>query len=213
MNAHMGLVLHVQAGDGNPYGWFSDPNNRASSHFWIAKDGALVQYVDSDLIAWAQAAGNGTFNSVETEGFPTEPLTTAQVQTLARLYVWGHKTYGWPLKLSEDPGTPGFCWHGAGGAAWGGHTSCPGDIRKAQRATALYLAALVLNPPAPIPSPFKENAMHAVVVNGDIKIYAAGTGDRAGHLLEFTRKDGDQSNSVIDITAQIGGTDPYLVQP
>ena len=56
--------------------------------------------------------------------------------------------------------------------------------------------------------------MHAVVMpNGDIKVYAAGAGSRAGHLLEFTRHDNDQSNSVIDITAQIGGGDLFTVQP
>lgn len=214
MTAHLGLVLHVQVGDNSPYGEFDNPNNSASSTWWVGKDGTLEQYVDSDLAAWTQAAGNFTWNGVETEGYPTEPLTTAQIQTLARLYVWGHEAYGWPLSLSEDPNTPGFGWHGMGGEAWGGHFGCPGDIRKAQRAAVLYLAALVLNPPAPIPSPFKENEMHAVVMpNGDIKIYAAGAGDRAGHLMEFTRHDADQSNSVIDITAQIGGSDLFTVQP
>ena len=212
MSAHLGLVLHVQVGNGDCYGEFSNPANEASSTWWVGKDGTLVQYVDSDLIAWTQAAGNATWNGVETEGFPTEALTNAQILTLARLYVWGHETYGWPLALSEDPGTPGFGWHGMGGAAWGGHLACPGDLRKPQRAAVIYLADLVVNPA--VPSPFKENEMNAVVMpNGDIKIYAAGAGDRAGHLLEFTRHDADQSNSVIDITAQIGGADLYVVQP
>jgi hypothetical protein len=66
---------------------------------------------------------------------------------------------------------------------------------------------------APVQIPTKEEEMNAIVLpNGDIKVYAAGAGDRAGHLLEFTRHDGEQSNSVIDITDQIGGPDPYTVQ-
>jgi len=68
-------------------------------------------------------------------------------------------------------------------------------------------------PPAP-PVPKEDEMPNAVVLpNGDIKIYAAGAGDRNNHLLEFTRKDGSQTNEVIDITAQIGGPDPYTVQP
>ena len=210
MSAHQGLVLHVQVGNGDCYGEFANPANQASSTWWVSKAGELVQYVDSDVMAWTEAAGNGTWDSVETEGETTEPLTNAQVLTLARLYVWGHQAYGWPLKNAETPMDTGFGWHGMGGLAWGGHYGCPGDLRKAQRTGVLYLAGLILNPP----TPFKENEMTAVVMpNGDIKVYAAGAGDRAGHLLEFTRHDADQSNSVIDITAEIGGADPYTVQP
>src|ERR1035437_6310062 len=92
MNAHLGMVLHVQVGNGSCYGEFMNPSSQASSTWWVSKAGVLEQYVDSDLMAWTQAAGNGTYNGVETEGFPTEPLTTAQVNMLARLYAWGHPT-------------------------------------------------------------------------------------------------------------------------
>ena len=146
MSAHLGLVLHVQVGNGSCYGEFSNPANQASSTWWIAKDGTFEQYVDSDNAAWTEAAGNFTWDSVETEGVPSDPLTPQQVLTLARIYAWGARQYGWPLQLSEDPGTRGLGWHGMGGAAWGGHTGCPGDLRKAQRAQALYLAALALHP-------------------------------------------------------------------
>ncbi len=146
MSAHLGPVLHVQVGDGDCYGEFSNPANQASSTWWVSKAGELVQYVDSDLAAWTQAAGNFTWNGVETEGYPTEPLTGPQILTLARLYVWGHQVYGWPLSESEDPLVPGFGWHGMGGVAWGNHPGCPGDLRKPQRGAILYLASLALNP-------------------------------------------------------------------
>ena len=215
MSAHHGLVLHVQVGTGDCYGEFSVPANQASSTWWVAKDGTLVQYVDSDLIAWTQAGGNSTWNGVETEGYPTEALTNPQILTLARIYVWGHQTYGWPLVMTDDVNGAGFIWHGAGSVAWGNHPNCPGDLRKAQRGAVLYIASLVLAPPTPVFSSLpKEEEMHAVVMpNGDIKVYATGAGDRAGHLLEFTRHDADQTNSVIDITTQIGGSDPFTVQP
>ena len=153
MDEHRGLVLHVQVGNGDCYGEFSNPNNQASSTWWIRKDGAIFQYVDSDLAAWTEAAGNFTWDSVETEGIPSEPLTDAQVQSLARIFVWGHQQYGWPLVLTDDPAVGGLGWHGMGGEAWGGHFGCPGDLRKAQRAAALFLAALTINPPKPAPAP------------------------------------------------------------
>lgn len=79
-----------------------------------------------------------------------------------------------------------------------------------------------VDPPAPPdppnPSPFtpeEESTMFAVPLpNGEVAIYAIGAGDREGDLLEFTRKPGDvqgSSNSVLDITDQIGGPDPYKV--
>jgi hypothetical protein len=146
MTAHQGLVLHVQVGNGSCYGEFSDPNNQASSTWWVSKGGVLEQYVDSDEAAWTEAQGNFTWDSVETEGDPSEALTTAQVNMLARLYAWGVQTYKWPLALAETPASTGFGWHGMGGAAWGGHLGCPGDLRKAQRQLILNLATQILNP-------------------------------------------------------------------
>ena len=152
MSAHQGLVLHVQVGNGDCFSEFDVPANNASSTWWVSKTGQLVQYVDSDLTAWAEGAGNSTWNSVETEGYPNEPLTNAQMLTLARLYAWGVNTYHWPLKTAETPSDTGFGWHGMGGVPWGNHPNCPGDIRKNQRANILYLASLTLNPPVPAPS-------------------------------------------------------------
>jgi hypothetical protein len=137
-----GLVLHVNAGNGDPYNWWTNPAApTASSHFQVMKDGTLIQYVRCDLIAYAQIAGNGSWHSVETEGFPTEPLTDAQVSKLGALYAWGHANLGWALQLTDDPNGSGFGWHGMGGAAWGGHYGCPGDLRKAQRQQILDIAS------------------------------------------------------------------------
>lgn len=133
--AHLGLVVHVQVGSGDCFGEFSNPNNQASSTWWIAQSGALVQYLDSNLTAWTEAAGNPDYCSVETEGEPTEPLTTAQAGALALLIAWGHKVHGWPLVL-VDHGGEGITTHahypsGDPDPAWGGHP-CPGPIRSAQ---------------------------------------------------------------------------------
>lgn len=140
MSEHRGLVLHVCQGNGSEYGWFNNPASQASSTFWVSKTGAIEQYGDSTWRMWAQAAGNSTFCSVETEGFASEALTDAQVKALARIVSWLHSTYGMPLTIIDSPSGKGFGWHGMGGAAWGGHYSCPGDLRKAQRTRILTLA-------------------------------------------------------------------------
>jgi len=160
MSAHNGLVLHVQAGNGSCYGLFSNPSYEASATFWVGKDGTLEQYVDTDQIAWAQMSGNGTWNSVETEGVPTEPLTDAQIATLAKLYQWGMDTYRWPKITTEDVNGRGFGWHGMGGADWGGHTGCPGDLRKAQRQAILNATG---GTPAPVSTISGDEEMASAV--------------------------------------------------
>lgn len=145
MEAHDGLILHVQVGTGSCYSEFENTKNQVSSTWWIAKNGDIEQYVDADNIAWAQMIGNRRYNSVETEGMPDEPLTDAQVETLAQLYVWGHATYGWPILLADRPGEQGFGWHGMGGDSWG-HPRCPGDTRKLQRIDVLVRVSQLLVP-------------------------------------------------------------------
>lgn len=140
MSSHLGLVLHVQEGNGGLSGWFNNPSSGASSTWWVSKGGALEQYVDANSTAWAQGNGNSSYNSVETEGYHTEALTPAQESMLAQLYAWGAATYGWANATAEAPGQRGFGWHGMGGQAWGGHTGCPGDPRKNRRAAILAVA-------------------------------------------------------------------------
>jgi hypothetical protein len=164
--AHVGVVIHVTAGESNPWGWFNNPAAQASSHFFIGNgqggtpDGALFQYVDTDQKAWAEAAGNTSYISVETEGVPEEALTQAQILTFGRLYAWCHEAYGIPLVLTDSPGAAGFITHGDGGQAWGGHLDCPGPLRSPQRSAILFIAALVLNP-TPGPTLSEEDTMIA----------------------------------------------------
>jgi hypothetical protein len=153
MTAQLGLVLHVQEGNGLPglLATFNNPALEVSSTWWVGKDGQLVQLcTDARTRMWAQIAGNETYCSVETEGYTTEPLTGAQITTLGRLVAWGHATpeLGWPLQLAESPGQKGLGYHAMGGAAWGNH-SCPGQIRIGQR-TAILAAASGTPAPPPV---------------------------------------------------------------
>lgn len=143
MTGSIGLILHVATGGNQSlYGWFTNPECEASSHWWAGYDaGQREQYLDPDTQAsWAQGDGNARYHSVETAGEPERPLTEKQCQSIAAIYRWGHDRYGWPYRLAENPGEPGFGWHGMGGLAWGGHPYCPGGLRKAQRPHILDLA-------------------------------------------------------------------------
>lgn len=138
-----GLVVHVQEGNGSPWGWFNNPASQVSSHWWISKAGVLEQYVDTDFEAWAQMAGNASYHSVETEGLASEALTTAQAVMLAALYRWGHQMFGWPFQTC-DHGGRGLTTHahypsGIPDPAWGGHP-CPGALRAGQLPSILKLA-------------------------------------------------------------------------
>jgi hypothetical protein len=138
LRGNLGLVLHVQDGNGELHGWFNQASTQASAHFWVSKTGRIVQYVDSTMRAWAQKAGNGTYCSVETEGRPNEPLTAAQIGSLARIYAEGARVHGWPFRLAEHAGDRGFGFHSMDPSF--GHPFCPGEIREGQRQAVLDAA-------------------------------------------------------------------------
>ena len=151
MTADLGLVLHVQQGDGSLAHYFDTPDVQKSSTWWIAKTGRVEQYVRAGVQAWAQCAGNATYNSVETEGFDTEPLTVEQLHALAALYAWGATARHWKLAVTNMPGVPGLGTHAMGREPWCDHPGCPGQQRTAQRASVIALADALVNPPAPLP--------------------------------------------------------------
>jgi hypothetical protein len=139
-----GLVLHVQEGDNSLYGWFNNPAAQVSAHFWCSKAGALEQYLDPPRqTAWAQAAGNPNYVSVECEGFATEAMTPGQLATVARLLDWSASTFGFAVAGPVAHGSHGFTQHcnlnGTPDPAWGNHV-CPGPIRLAQEPTIVAAA-------------------------------------------------------------------------
>jgi hypothetical protein len=140
-----GLVLHIQQGtEAGSESWFKNPASQASSHFLNPKTGGLRQLVDTKDRAWAEADGNAHWVSIENEGFVPAALTASQVENAAQLLAWLHKTYQVPLQSTDDPNGKGLGWHGMGGAAWGGHTGCPGDAIKAQRPAIIARAKAIL---------------------------------------------------------------------
>lgn len=129
----LGVVVHIMAGTlaGTDF-WFRNPRSQASSHFGTGKNGALYQWVSTADRSWAQGAGNRSYLSVENEGRGGDTLTNAQLDRNAQVLAWAHQQYGVPLQLADKPGERGLGYHGMGGAAWGGHTACPGSKIVAQ---------------------------------------------------------------------------------
>lgn len=181
MSAHLGVVLHVNESNGNLDNWVANQSHDMSCHFEVYKDGTATQYVDTAFASWCQMAGNGTYLSIETEGYHTEAFTAAQVDRIANLLAQAHMVHGVPLVITDTPGKPGLGWHGMGGNAWGGHPDCPGPKRRAQRkdilakAQALVAAAAAPKPvpaapapaPAPKPAPVKYDPAPNKIVSAD----------------------------------------------
>jgi N-acetylmuramoyl-L-alanine amidase CwlA len=140
-DAVYGVVLHVMAGTLNGSdSWFRNRASQASAHFGIGKDGRIYQWVDTADRAWHASGANRTWLGIEHEGQGGDSLTTKQLAATASVIAWMHKAHGVKLQPTDSPTGRGVGWHGMGGAAWGGHTSCPGTPIKNQRDEILKAA-------------------------------------------------------------------------
>ena len=203
----IGFVLHVQVGNGSLRGYFDNPATGASSHFWAAKDGRLEQYVDTDLTAWTQGAGNASYVSVECEGYPSEAMTSAQLVNVATLLDWLAGLYSFLAVGPVAHGMHGFTPHcnpdGTPDVAWGNH-SCPEALRLAQMPSIVAMAQ-----PGPGPEQGEDDMDAVVLSDGTIVSHFRTPND---HYIEVTRKAGTQgtamnptNTSVVDLTAQWPG--------
>jgi len=184
--APIGWILHVTVMNGSPWSLFtnSQPPSRRFSHLWFAKSGQVEQYAPLSSISWAQVSGNPTYWSCETEGFPAEPLTSAQLDALAAWHVFS----GASDALAQAPGQHGIGTHYMGGLAWGGH-SCPDPVpgagpRSRQR-PAIISAAQVLRSGGGGALTADDLAQIAATVWGA----RFGTGPTTGTILQRTLQD------------------------
>lgn len=146
-----GVVMHTMVGQlAGTIEWFNNPQAQASAHFGIGQDGSIHQFgpIGKGWCAWAQAAGNKTWYSIEhaDNGNPGTPLASAQVIASAQLLEVLSRFAGFPLQVTDSPAGKGYGTHVMGGAAWGGHT-CPGPgPRAGQRAQIVALAMAIRAP-------------------------------------------------------------------
>jgi hypothetical protein len=193
MTAHNRVNLHVAVSESRSL--FGAFNRRAapSSHFYVAKDGSVEQYVDTDWQAEADLDGNDATISVETAGgvrdAQGEPWTIAQVEALAKLFAWAVKTHGIARQIATDarPGASsrGLSWHrlgidgnfprdlpgrvpGAMHYSKAGGKVCPGDAKIRQVPAIFARSCSILDGravvPAPTPPPFQEDDVLSLIL-------------------------------------------------
>ena len=120
-------VPHIVVGLGSPWGYFNtykpDPRKRASAQGWVGRDGHSEQFMALTDTAYAVGNWNPVAISWESEGYPEEPLTDAQLDVHAANVV-ALRAMGCPIDLAvnhDDPDGSGVTPHCILG---GGHT-CP----------------------------------------------------------------------------------------
>jgi hypothetical protein len=152
-----GVVMHTEAGfEQGTVATFMNRANGVSAFFSIGQDGRATQYlpVGKGYSGWSQVAGNDTFRGIEDEDrtHPSIPLTDAQMTTFAQIFEACSAFDGFPLQVTDSVGGQGLILHSDGGQNWGGHLSCPGPVRAAQRKEIVKRAAAIRAGTHPAPS-------------------------------------------------------------
>lgn len=113
--------LHSTASSAaSQFGYFNQ-SGIPDSHFHVAYDGTVEQYVDTSMQAFADLEGNDATVSIETAGVAkdgNEKWTAAQLASIIKLVAWIMKTHNISRKLASNSkvGTSshGLSWHRLG---------------------------------------------------------------------------------------------------
>lgn len=113
------IILHSTASNADSqFGWFNNPKAGSSSHFHIAEDGTIEQYVDTKYVSWANSAANNRSITIETAGVQAkdEPWTDEQIRAIVKLLVWATKEHGISVRQMESSlaTETGIGWHRLG---------------------------------------------------------------------------------------------------
>ena len=174
---------------------FNDPSVQASAFFGVAQDGTVHQFgpLLKNWMAWAQAAGNPFWYSIEfaDDTDPNNPLTEAQLLAGAQLVELLSRIAHFPLQITDSVSGTGFGVHNMGGKQWGGH-SCPDmpprHVRSRQRGAILELAHLIRNAPAHSGHGTSGGPVrHAADGTASLDQVAAHRGTTSDHLIHVTR--------------------------
>lgn len=162
------LVLHTTEGDGTLSGLRSVfENEEASSHYGIAPNGDIAQFVEDRFKAWTQCNFNPVCLSAEQIGFAEFSRSHwfrerhDQLEASAAWLVYGHIHHGVPLRRGEVSGggivRDGVVQHSDLGLIGCGHTDCgPGYPEGYVLLLARYYIAHKLHHAAPITKRLKR---------------------------------------------------------
>ncbi|MEW1959759.1 peptidoglycan recognition family protein [Kineococcus sp. NPDC059986] len=129
------VILHTAvSGAKSLFGFFSgDP---LCSHFYVAEDGTVEQYIDTKFQAPANRFANVRAISIETwDGLRPDinAWNPKQQEALVALLRWLGAQHRIPLRLCTTPNSPGVGWHSMWGAPslWtpSRAKTCPGPMR------------------------------------------------------------------------------------
>lgn len=111
--------------------YWNEPGINLESHFGLAYDGDLAQFISTLVRADANASANVRAVSVETASNlqHTDPWTPAQIDALIDLGVWLHRTHSIPLRICRTAEDPGFGYHSLHREWSTSGTACPGAAR------------------------------------------------------------------------------------
>lgn len=109
------VILHVTATNAtSQYSYFLT-SKKACSHFHVALDGFVEQYIDTSKLSAADYEGSDNAISIETAGTGEGSWTPQQMISIAKLLYWIHKTHGIPLTMKTTSSqAPGIGWHRLG---------------------------------------------------------------------------------------------------
>ena len=168
------LILHIAVTEAASLsGWFNNPKAYASSHLYVRRDGTIEQYIDLDLISWANGAGNSRSVTVETQGMAGGAWTKEQVASLAAIARFVGDHYKVPMQVmgNSKRSTHGVGYHllgvpanaaqkrrgvsQTGGELWSSSVGkiCPGPSRVPQIPGIVNLAKGDIKPVAVKPKP------------------------------------------------------------
>ena len=122
ISRHRRMNLHVAVSESDSLYTMFSRSNSACSHFYVAKDGSVEQYIDTAYRSASDMNGNDSTISVETQGGVRnpegEPWTDAQVAALTKLWKWARDTHGIKNQVAKNTQTndnsSGLSWHRLG---------------------------------------------------------------------------------------------------
>lgn len=192
------FILHVAVSNAQSL----KPWNDNTWHFYVAKNGQIFQYVDTDYRAYCNRDANYEAVSVETAGGVTnadrEPWTHEQLVSLAAIARWLHETEGIPLDLIPDSlkGRRGIGyhrqgidpWRAPGGELWSASRGkiCPGAGKIAQIPQMLDIARGG-GRPAPPPAPPAQGGAYTVQPGDTLTRVALRFGTTVANLQAWNR--------------------------
>ncbi|GAA2428944.1 peptidoglycan recognition protein family protein [Streptomyces macrosporus] len=169
------LILHSAAAPWSPQrlrDFWNENGVVTESHFGVGYDGAVGQFMDTNVRADANASANNRAISVESAADTrnSDPWTPDQIDTLVEIMVWAHRTHGIPARICRSDTDPGFGIHRMFRKWSVDGTECPGDARAKQFTDTVFprfLEALGNTPTPARPTVKLENLRYGKT-NGDV---------------------------------------------